>query len=100
MNKKLIRLAERREHLVTQAAAQRAALSQCLTPWRAPLVLADHGLAAVRYLKSHPALVVGAAVFLVVLRPSRVGKWLRGGLVMWQVARTLRTLAVFCAEGT
>ena len=46
MNEKLIRLAERRERLVAQAAAQRMALAQNIEPWRNPLARADQGLAA------------------------------------------------------
>ena len=40
MNSTLTQLAERREHLVAQAAAQRTALAQNAAPWRAPLALA------------------------------------------------------------
>jgi len=55
MNEKLIRLAGRRERLVAQAAAQRMALAQNIEPWRKPLARADQRLAALRYIKRHPA---------------------------------------------
>ncbi len=87
MNKKLARLAERRQQLVAQAAAQRAALAQNLESWRAPLALADRGLLALHYVKRHPSLMVGAVALLAVLRPTRVGKWLQGGWMVFQVAR-------------
>jgi len=61
MNKKLILLAERRERLIAQAAAQRMVLAQNIEPWRVPLARADQGLAALRYIKNHPAWVVGAS---------------------------------------
>jgi len=85
MNEKLIRLAERRESLVAQAAAQRTALAQHIEPWRIPLARVDQGLAVLRYLKNHPAWIVGGGVLLAALRPGRVGKWLRRGWVTWQM---------------
>lgn len=90
MNEKLIRLAARRERLVAQAAAQRMALAQNIEPWRVPLAYADGGLAVLRYIKHHPAWLVGAGALLVALRPGRVGKWLRRGWVAWQIIHKLR----------
>jgi len=85
MNKKLIRLAERRERLVAQAAAQRMTLAQSIEPWRLPLARADRGLAALRYIKNHPAWIIGGVVLLAALRPGRVGKWLGRGWITWQM---------------
>lgn len=90
MNNKLIRLAERRERLVAQAAAQRMTLAQNIEPWRQPLARADQGLAALRYIRSHPAWIVGGVVLLAVLRPGRIGKWLGRGWVTWQMLHKLR----------
>jgi hypothetical protein len=90
MNDKLIRLAERRERLVAQAAAQRMALAQNIEPWRNPLARVDQGLAALRYIKSHPAWIVGGVALLAALRPGRVGKWLGRGWVTWQMVNKLR----------
>ena len=90
MNKKLIRLAERRERLVTRAAEQRVALAQNIEPYRAPLALADRGITALRYIRSHPEWLVGVVVLFAALRPGRVGKWLKRGLVPLQIMYTLR----------
>ena len=90
MNEKLIRLAERRERLVAQAAVQRMTLAQNIEPWRVPLARVDQGLAALRYIKSHPAWIVGGGVLLAALRLGRVGKWLRRGWVAWQMMHKLR----------
>lgn len=89
MNQKLLRLAQRREHLIAQAEAQRTALAQNIEPWRTPLALADQGLAAVRYLKRHPTWIIGAGVLLATLRPGIFGKWLRRGWLTWQVMHKL-----------
>ena len=93
MNRKLIRLAERRSLLIAQAAAQRDALATHMTPWRSRLALADKGIAAVRYLRSHPALIVGGALLVAALRPRRAGAgtWLQRGLLAWQIGRRLRS---------
>ena len=90
MNNILIRLAERRERLVAQAASQRVALAQNIEPWRIPLALADQGLTALRYIKRNPEWIVGGVVLLAALRPGHVGKWLGRGWVTWQVVQKLR----------
>lgn len=90
MNDKLIRLAERRERLVAQAAAQRITLAQNIEPWRAPLARADQGLAALRYIRNHPAWIVGGVVLLAALRHRHIGTWLGRGWVTWQMMHKLR----------
>lgn len=90
MNEKLQHLAERRQQLVAQAAVQRAALAQHVEPWRTPLALVDHGLAAARYVKRHPGLMIGAVALLAVLRPTRAGQWLQSSWRLVNVVRNLR----------
>jgi hypothetical protein len=95
MNKKRIRLAERRERLVAQAAAQRSTLAQNIEPWRHPLARVDQGLAVLRKIKRHPAWIAGGVALLTALRPGRVraagiGKWLTRGWATWQMVQKLR----------
>ncbi len=80
----------RREHLVTQAALQRTVLAQGIEPWRAPLALADQGLAALRIIRAHPAWVIGGLILLAGLRRGRGGKWLQRGWLTSQFVRALR----------
>ena len=89
MNKKLLRLAERRERLVAQTAAQRVAVAENIEPWRMPLALADQGLSALRYIRRHPEWIAGVVVLIAALRPGRAGKWLGRGWVTWQVLHKL-----------
>jgi len=89
MNGRLTELAERRERLVAQAAAQRTALAQNAAPWRAPLALADRGVEALRTIRRHPAWLLGATLLLVAVRPGRAGRWTRFAWVGWQVGRKL-----------
>lgn len=90
MNSKLTQLAERRRHLVAQAATQRSLLAENAEPWRARLALVDRGVAVFRYIGRHPGLMVGAGLLLVALRPHRAVKWLQRGLLVWQIGRRLR----------
>jgi len=85
MNDKLTQLAERRERLVAQAAVQRTALAKNIEPWRAPLALADQGLAVLRAIKRHPTWILGGVALFVALRPGRAWIWLRRGWVAWRM---------------
>jgi len=77
MNAKLTELVERRTTLVARTATQRAQLSQALAPWRRPLAVVDQGWVAVRYIRSHAALLLGVVAFVAPFRTSRVARWLR-----------------------
>ncbi|MDP3586217.1 MAG: YqjK-like family protein [Thiobacillus sp.] len=90
MNGKLAQLADRRRQLVAQAAFQRAALVQDMVPWRARLALVDQGVAAIRYLRRRPFLILGVALLFAAVRPRGAGKWLRRGWLAWQIGRRLR----------
>ena len=92
MNAKLIEMAERRKTLVARVANQRAELSQALAPWREALAVADRGWVAVRYIRSHAALLAGVAAFVAPLRHRRVGKWLRRGWLVWRMARVVKRI--------
>lgn len=89
MNAKRARLAERRERLVAKAAGQRAALARDVAPWRAPLALADRGVAVLRGLGRHPALMMGVALAVVAWRPKRLGRTFARVWTAWRLGRRL-----------
>jgi hypothetical protein len=89
MNAKLP-LAQRRALLVERAMTQRVRLAQQILPWRAPLGLADRGLALLRHLREHPQWLLGGIAVFLVIRPRLMMKWLRHGWVGWQMAQSLR----------
>ena len=89
MNSTLSRLAERREYLVAQAAAQRDALARHAAPWRGPLAQVDRGVEAIRAVGRHPALLLGTALVFVVWRPKRVGKWPRMLWAGWRFGQRM-----------
>lgn len=92
MNEKLLKLAQRREHLVLEAAKQRVQLAQAVEVWREPLALAEQGLAAIRLIKKHPILMATSTAVLVrLVRKSFMGKWLGRGMMAWRLVRKLQS---------
>lgn len=87
MSTKLIRLAERRERLIVQAAAQRTALGQEFQSLRKPLVHADQGLAVLRSIQRHRVLIGSAVMLLAALRPGPFTKWLGRGWTTVQITQ-------------
>ncbi len=73
MNKKMFALRQRRAELLARVAAEREQVAQIGAQWRAPLALADQGVAAVRLLRRHPLLVAGVVAFIVIRRPGLTG---------------------------
>ena len=90
MNNLPVPLSERRKHLVAQAAAQRSAFAQHIEPLRQPFALADKALDVIRYLKRHPALIVGGVVLIALWRPGGIGAKLQRAFVAWQFLARLR----------
>ena len=92
MNEKLLKLAQRRERLVLEAAKQRVQLAQAVEVWREPLALAEQALAAISFIKKHPILIAASTALLVKLvRRSFIGKWLGRGMMAWQFVRKLQS---------
>jgi hypothetical protein len=89
-NKKLMRLAQRRQLLITQASAQRNALAQNVIPLRNTLALADSSIRVVRYVKSHPMLSLAATAAFAYVQAKLAGRWLQRGLVLLTTVRNLR----------
>ncbi|MBX3650139.1 MAG: YqjK-like family protein [Burkholderiales bacterium] len=92
MSVELERIAERRRWLVSQAAAQRFVLEQEMTQWKPRLALADRSIAVYRYFRRYPALLAGAGVVAVLLRPRLGGVWMHRGLMLWQICSQLRRI--------
>jgi hypothetical protein len=90
MNERLLKLAERRATLVARADSQRDALALAAAPWHKPLALADRGLSIFRHLRQQPALLAGAALAAMLLRPRRILKWGQRGWLAWRLVRSLK----------
>ena len=84
-----MQLAERRESLIAQAAAQRAVLRHEFLSLRKPLVHADQGLEVLRFIQRHRVWIGSAVMLLATLRPGPFSKWMRRGWTTLQVTQRL-----------
>ena len=91
MNKRLIRVAERRALLVAKAQEQRETLGRNVEVWGRPLTMVDRGLAAIRFVAHHPAWILGSVFAPTALQPGRLGSWLRRGAAVFQLVGRLRS---------
>ena len=90
----------RREALRLRSAELRVSIAHDLQALQAPAAWVDRGLSGLRWLRAHPALPIGDAVALAVLRPRRAMRWgarLWWGWRLWQ--RAARLLARGAAAG-
>jgi len=83
-------IAARRERLLTQIASQRLMLTQNMQVLHSPLTMIDRGLALLRFIKGHPAWVVGIGTALIAMRPVGILKWAQRGWITWGIIRKLR----------
>lgn len=91
------RIIQRRAELITRAAQQRDDIATALGTLRAPLAVADKGVAAVTYVKSHPGIAAAVIVATAVISPRRTLRWAQRALLVWRgvrwVQRSTRTAA-------
>jgi hypothetical protein len=101
MNKKLLILIEKREHLVTQIEHQRTQLTQSVAPLQAPLALADKGIHLLHFLKEHPFLTSLTGTALISMfskqsapRPANqhtsINTWLGRTWLAWRFFKILQ----------
>ncbi|HNA67234.1 MAG TPA: YqjK family protein [Rhodocyclaceae bacterium] len=92
MSPELVELALRKQRLQIRSAAQRQALAGHAAAFAPLLRGADAVTDGLRWARRHPALLAGAAAFLLVTRPRRAVRWLRRGWFGWQLVRRARAL--------
>ena len=88
----MLMVMQRRGELLARIAAQREQMAEVGARWKAPLALADQGLAVVRFLRSHPVLVDGIVALFVIRRCGVVGL-LKSGWRVWKGYRYLAALS-------
>ena len=91
MNEKISELLERRGKLLARIAEQREQMAEIGSHLRPPLSMADRGMAAVYFLRSHPVLFAGVVAYFVIRRPSMAGLVWLGGRV-WKIYRDFTLL--------
>ncbi|HUV98837.1 MAG TPA: YqjK-like family protein [Gallionella sp.] len=88
MNERLIELGQRRSELLARIARQREQLADVAAEWDARLAMADHGVAAVLFLRRHPLLVAGVTAVILMRRSSLAA-------LMWGVWRVWKGYRYF-----
>ena len=73
MNKQTAEIMRRRHELLAEIGSQRLQIAQMASRWQPLLAVADHGLAGIRFLRSHPVLLGGVVALLVIRRRGLVG---------------------------
>lgn len=91
VNDSMFKLMQNRSKLLAKIAAQRGQMTEIEAEWRAPLALADRGVAIVRFLRCHPLLVSGAMAIILFRQRGMTGMT---GL-MWGVWRTWKSYRDF-----
>lgn len=92
MSKPLREIMRKRGELVARIAAQREQVTLASVRWKAPLAVADQGLAAVRYVRSHPLILAGVVALLAIRRNSVIG--VAGtALRLWNLYNSTRNYA-------
>ncbi len=92
MNKQMQEVMQRRRDLLARIARQREQVAEIGEQWQSPLALADQGVTAFRFLRSHPVLVAGVAALLVMRRGGVMGLMKRAWQ-MWNGYRYLTALS-------
>jgi hypothetical protein len=85
------RIRQRRAELIARAAQQRDDIAAALGTLRAPLAVADKGIAAVTYVKSHPGIAAAAIVATAVISPRRTLRWAQRAILIWRGIRWVQS---------
>lgn len=89
MAERLMQIRLRRERLIARAAAQREAFAYDVEALAPAIGVVDRGIAAVTWVRAHPAVLVAAAGVMLVLRPRRTIRWSFRLYSIWQGYRRL-----------
>lgn len=92
MNQQILEVMQRRAELLARIASQREQMAEIREDFKTPLALADKGLAAVRYLRSHPVLVAAVAA-LFVIRRRGVFALAMGAWRVWKGYRSITSIS-------
>jgi hypothetical protein len=90
MHNKLQHLAKKQAKLQTEAAAQRDDLSIHAAQWHVRLKWVDRGLAATRFVKNNPAMVLGAGALFAMFTPIKAARILLGS---WAALKGVRNIS-------
>ncbi len=79
---------QKRDELLARIGSQRTQVAAIGRQWRAPLEVADKGIAVIRFLRANPVwLVAGSAAVFLVRRRSLIGM-AQAGWRLWKIYRS------------
>jgi len=90
MSTKLHHLAIKKAKLQAEASAQRAALSAHAAQWQIRLTWVDRGLAATRFVKNNPGMILGAGALFAMFTPIKAARILLGA---WAALKGMRNIS-------
>lgn len=85
----------RRTQLLARSAALRVQFTHEARALEAPLARVDRVRDGLRWLRGHPAWLVGGVLLLAVLRPRQLGRWAARAWWVWQWVQHPGALARF-----
>jgi len=91
---RMMEVARRKERLIARAARERAQIAAATRRWEQPLGVVDQALAAGRYLRAHPLLLVALVAAVVALQRRNLLRWAGRGFTAWRTWRVLSRLSV------
>jgi hypothetical protein len=90
-SQRLLELALKKQMLLLECASQRQQLAQYAEGMQPLFAGADRGIAAMSWVRQHPALVAVAGAAAVVLRPRFLWRMGLRGLYFWRMAQAFRS---------
>ncbi|MFM1912012.1 MAG: hypothetical protein RJB18_1403 [Pseudomonadota bacterium] len=90
MNQKLRYLAIKKAKLQAEASVQREDLSIQAGQWQMRLTWVDRGLAATRFVKNNPGIILGAGALFAIFTPIKAARILLGS---WAALKGMRNIS-------
>ena len=90
MNQKLRHLAIKKAKLQAEASAHRDDLSIHAAQWQMRLTWVDRGLAATRFVKNNPGMILGAGALFAMFTPIKAARILLGS---WAALKGMRNIS-------
>ncbi|HEV8333904.1 MAG TPA: YqjK-like family protein [Steroidobacteraceae bacterium] len=89
MSQRFDQLSAHHSNLLARCAVQRRQLGESAEEIEHELGRVDRGLAAVRRVLRHPAMIAGAVAIVALVGPRRLLRWATSGLMWYSTARSL-----------
>ena len=90
MHNKRHHLAIKKAKLQAEASAQREELSAHAAQWQVRLTWVDRGLAATRFVKNNPGMILGAGALFAMFTPIKAARILLGS---WAALKGMRNIS-------